>query len=67
MAGTPPMTTSAPLRRRLYALTSEFTRFLTGVDIESYAQNPTPGAWRVLWHYGPDPGVLTILMITEHP
>lgn len=34
---------------------------------ESYAQNHTPGAWRVLWHYGPDTGVITILMITEHP
>ena len=38
-----------------------------GPVFESYAQNHTPGAWRVLWHYGPDPGVLTILMITEHP
>lgn len=38
-----------------------------GSVFESYAQNHTPGAWRVLWHYGPDPGVITILMITEHP
>ncbi len=34
---------------------------------ESYAQNQTAGAWRVFWHYGPGAGVLTILMITEHP
>jgi hypothetical protein len=34
---------------------------------ESYAQNHTAGAWRIFWHYGPGAGVLTILMITEHP
>ena len=41
---------------------------------EAYAQNQTPGAYRVFFHYGPDEGsakkripVLTILAITPHP
>ena len=41
---------------------------------EAYAQNETPGAYRVFFHYGPDEGagrgrvaVLTIVSITPHP
>jgi hypothetical protein len=41
---------------------------------EAYAQNNTPGAYRVFFHYGPDEGagkkripVLTIVAITPHP
>ena len=41
---------------------------------EAYAQNKTPGAYRVFFHYGPDElkakqhiPVLTILAITPHP
>lgn len=41
---------------------------------EAYAQNQTPGAYRVFFHYGPDEGtgkkrvpVLTIVAITPHP
>ena len=34
---------------------------------EAYAQNKTPGAYRVFWHYGPGKGVLTIVAITPHP
>jgi hypothetical protein len=41
---------------------------------EDYAQNRTPGAYRVFFHYGPDIGggkkrtpVLTIVAITPHP
>ncbi len=41
---------------------------------EAYAQNRTPGAYRVFWHYGPDEvvagkrvSVITILAITPHP
>jgi hypothetical protein len=34
---------------------------------EAYAQNKTPGAFRVFWHYGPGKGALTILAITPHP
>lgn len=41
---------------------------------EAYAQNRTPGAYRVFFHYGPDVGSgkkrtagLTIIAITPHP
>ena len=41
---------------------------------EAYAQNKTPGAYRVFFHYGPDAGegkkrvpILTIVAITPHP
>lgn len=41
---------------------------------EAYAQNKTPGAYRVFFHYGPDEAVgkkrvpvLTIIAITPHP
>ena len=41
---------------------------------EAYAQNKTPGAYRVFFHYGPDEAsgkrrvpVLTVIAITPHP
>ncbi len=41
---------------------------------EAYAQNQTPGTYRVFFHYGPDQGsgkrrvpVVTIVAITPHP
>lgn len=34
---------------------------------ESYAQNRTPGAYRVFWHYGPKKGQITIVAIVPHP
>lgn len=34
---------------------------------ESYAQNHTPGAYRIFWHYGPEKGMITILRIVPHP
>ncbi|MDZ4754546.1 MAG: hypothetical protein SGJ11_08620 [Phycisphaerae bacterium] len=34
---------------------------------EAYAQNRTPGAYRVFWCYGPDKGDITIVAITPHP
>jgi hypothetical protein len=34
---------------------------------ESYAQNKTPGAYRVFWHYGPGKSKITIVAITPHP
>jgi hypothetical protein len=57
--------------------THEFTS-LTGVHgekvFEAYAQNNTPGATRIFWHYGPDElvdsksvPVITIVAITPHP
>ena len=33
----------------------------------AYAQNRTPGAYRVFWCYGPDKQEITILTITPHP
>lgn len=39
-----------------------------GEDVfESYAQNKTPGAYRIFWHYGPDKRKLTILEVCPHP
>ena len=34
---------------------------------EAYAQNRTPGAYRVLWSYGPNRNQITIIAITPHP
>jgi len=34
---------------------------------EAYAENRTPGALRIFWYYGPDPGMIRILNITSHP
>ncbi len=34
---------------------------------ESYAQNKTPGAYRIFWYYGPGKNVITVLRITPHP
>jgi hypothetical protein len=34
---------------------------------ESYAQNRTPGTYRVFWCYGPKKGQLTVIAITPHP
>jgi len=57
--------------------THEFTS-LTGARgekvFEAYAQNKTPGAYRIFWHYGPDEikgkkraAVITVVAITRHP
>ena len=34
---------------------------------EAYAQQRTPGAYRVFWYYGPERGMITIVAITPHP
>jgi hypothetical protein len=34
---------------------------------EAYAQNQTPGAYRVFWCYGRDKGEITFIAITPHP
>jgi len=34
---------------------------------EAYAQNQTPGAYRVFWFYGPDKREITVIAITPHP
>jgi hypothetical protein len=57
--------------------THEFTS-LTGAHsekiFEAYAQNDTPGAYRIFWHYGTDEiksrkrmPVITVIAITRHP
>ena len=57
--------------------THEFTS-LAGANgekvFEAYAENNTPGAYRIFWHYGPDETkgkkrtpVITIVAITRHP
>lgn len=34
---------------------------------EAYAENNTPSAWRVFWHYGPNSNEITIVAVTPHP
>ena len=34
---------------------------------EAYAQNRSPGAYRIFWCYGPDKKGITIIAITPHP
>ena len=34
---------------------------------EAYAQQKTPGAYRVFWHYGPDKRQITVVSIIPHP
>lgn len=42
---------------------------------DAYAQQNTPGAFRIFWHYGPDEedesgnrvSIITIVLITPHP
>lgn len=34
---------------------------------ESYAQNKTPGAYRIFWYYGPEKNEITIVSIVPHP
>jgi hypothetical protein len=39
-----------------------------GEDVfESYAQNNTPGAYRIFWYYGPGRNKITVVGITPHP
>lgn len=34
---------------------------------ESYAQNKTPGAYRIFWYYGPGKREITVINICPHP
>jgi hypothetical protein len=34
---------------------------------EAYAENKTPAAYRIFWHYGPGKDAITIIAITSHP
>ena len=38
-----------------------------GDVFERYAQNNTPGAYRIFWVYGPGKGNIYIIAITAHP
>ncbi|MGA8165569.1 MAG: hypothetical protein WB791_11235 [Waddliaceae bacterium] len=39
-----------------------------GDDVfESYAQNNTPGAYRIFWVYDPERGEIAVLSIISHP
>jgi hypothetical protein len=41
---------------------------INGEEIfEAYAENDTPAAYRIFWHYGPDKKMITIVAITPHP
>ena len=33
----------------------------------AYAQDKTPGAYRIFWCYGPERGQITIIAVTPHP
>lgn len=40
---------------------------LHGEEIfEAYAENNTPGTYRIFWHYGPKRGEITIIAIIAH-
>ena len=34
---------------------------------EAYAEQKTPGAYRIFWYYGPVKGVISIIGIVPHP
>lgn len=34
---------------------------------EAYAENNTPVAYRIFWHYGPGKQCITVIAITPHP
>lgn len=34
---------------------------------EAYAQQKTPGAYRIFWHYGPKKNMISIVNILPHP
>lgn len=50
--------------------THEFTT-LKGIGgekvFEAYAEQSTPAAYRIFWHYGPSKNQITIIAITSHP
>lgn len=46
----------------------ESIKGLNGEEVfEAYAENKTPGTYRIFWYYGPGKNNLTILAITPHP
>ena len=50
--------------------THEYTSLSTTAGrkiFEAYAENNTPAAYRIFWHYGPGRDQITIVAITTHP
>jgi hypothetical protein len=53
---------------RTHAYSSMDHPYVQGEKVfEAYAQNQTPGAYRVFWCYGPEKNQITVIAITEHP
>lgn len=48
-----------------HSLTHPFDK--DGKVWECYAQNQTPGAYRIFWCYGPKKNEITVIAITPHP
>ena len=48
-----------------YSMTNPYDS--AGKVFEAYAQNDTPGAYRIFWCYGPGKRDITIIAITPHP
>lgn len=46
---------------------SFLTKMIGKKVFESYAENNTPGAYRVFWHYGDNKGEIIIIAVTSHP
>jgi len=46
---------------------SNFAKYISQEVFQSYAENHTPGAYRIFWHYGPEKSEITILSIEPHP
>lgn len=46
----------------------QFLKTKRGEEVfEAYAENKTPGAYRIFWHYGPNKNNITIISIIPHP
>jgi len=50
--------------------THEYTKLTKEMGykiFEAYAENKTPGAYRIFWRYRPEKSIITILSISPHP
>lgn len=50
--------------------THKYRSIKTMIDeeiFEAYAENQTPAAYRIFWHYVPNKSNITIIAITAHP
>ena len=46
---------------------SSFANYYDEPVFEAYAENNTPAAFRIFWHYGPHKNEITIITIIAHP